>query len=154
VPRALLASLYSRQQVRSGSARLVSSCENAHAAGRRNSPGRPSRFAGYQWELALTPAEDKTRWEFLEWQIQRAQRRPATPRAHDDPSPAGRSPSEGCGSAIAEEASPPDHSMPCSGRRSLSLPRDSRQGAGRGLADGGRRTRDTVRFVLVLGEAG
>ena len=30
-------------------------------------------------------------------------------------------------------------SMPCSGRRSLSLPRASRQGAGRGLADGGVR---------------
>jgi hypothetical protein len=29
-------------------------------------------------------------------------------------------------------------SMPCSGRRSLSLPRASRQGAGRGLADGRR----------------
>lgn len=30
----------------------------------------PGQLAGYQRELALTPAEDKTRWEFLEWQIQ------------------------------------------------------------------------------------
>ena len=38
----------------------------------------PGQLAGYQRELALTPAEDKTRWELLEWQIQRAQQRLAT----------------------------------------------------------------------------
>ena len=38
----------------------------------------PGQLAGYRRQLALTPAEDKTRWEFLGWQIQRAQRRLAT----------------------------------------------------------------------------
>ena len=38
----------------------------------------PGQLAGYQRELAVTPAEDKTRREWLEWQIQRAQRRLAT----------------------------------------------------------------------------
>jgi chromosome segregation ATPase len=38
----------------------------------------PGQLAGYRRELVLTPAEDKTRWEFLEWQIQRAQNRRAT----------------------------------------------------------------------------
>jgi hypothetical protein len=32
----------------------------------------PGQLAVYRRELALTPAEDKTRWEFLAWQIQRA----------------------------------------------------------------------------------
>ena len=38
----------------------------------------PVQAAGYLWELALMPTEDKTRWEFLEWQIQHAQQRLAT----------------------------------------------------------------------------
>jgi hypothetical protein len=27
----------------------------------------PGQIAGYERELAATPAEDKTRWEWLEW---------------------------------------------------------------------------------------
>lgn len=38
----------------------------------------PGQLAGYRRLFALTPADHKTRWEFLEWQIQRAQRRLAT----------------------------------------------------------------------------
>jgi hypothetical protein len=45
-----------------------------------------------------------------------------------------------CGHRRESEPAGTD-SMPCSGRRSLSLPRASPPGAGRGLADGGRRTR-------------
>jgi chromosome segregation ATPase len=41
-------------------------------------PELRGQLAGYRRQLALTPAEDKTRWEFLEGQIQRAQRRLAT----------------------------------------------------------------------------
>lgn len=38
----------------------------------------PVQGAGYRWELALTPAEDKARWECLESQIQRSQWRLTT----------------------------------------------------------------------------
>src|ERR1700730_2484807 len=47
-------------------------------AWRRNSPSCPSRPPATDGKLALTPAEDTTRWEFLEWQIQHAQQRLAT----------------------------------------------------------------------------
>ena len=33
----------------------------------------PGQIAGYERELAATPAEDKTRCEWLEWQVRRAQ---------------------------------------------------------------------------------
>ena len=99
-------------------------------AWRRNSPSCPSRPPATD-ELALTPAEDTTRWEFLEWQIQRAQRRLATiesrlavlgptePRAHDNPSPPGRSPSGGRALPIASQAQVPAQATEV--RRALGL---------------------------------
>jgi hypothetical protein len=35
----------------------------------------PGQLAGYRRELAATLAEDKIRWEWLEWQIRRVQKR-------------------------------------------------------------------------------
>jgi hypothetical protein len=37
----------------------------------------PGQVAGHRRELALTPAEDKTRLEWLEWHIRRVQKRMA-----------------------------------------------------------------------------
>ena len=41
----------------------------------------PGQIAGDERELAATPAEDKTRWEWLEWQVRRAQNRRAAVEA-------------------------------------------------------------------------
>jgi hypothetical protein len=41
----------------------------------------PGQIAGNERELAATPAEDKTRWEWLEWQVRRTQNRRAAVEA-------------------------------------------------------------------------